>query len=110
MGELTTWQALPIAGAVRPEEAPRTHTGSWRTGEQPVIARIALEEDGLRRIGRQGKAFHLPGRVVQRACRAAAQPRVATRCPPLFSRTRNRKMGRLTALGTQPDTGAARPS
>jgi 2-oxoacid:acceptor oxidoreductase delta subunit (pyruvate/2-ketoisovalerate family) len=37
MGELTTWQALPIAGAVRPEEAPRTFTGSWRTGEQPAV-------------------------------------------------------------------------
>ena len=37
MGGLSTWQALPVAGAVRPEDAPRTHTGSWRTGEQPAV-------------------------------------------------------------------------
>ncbi len=42
-------------------------------GEQPVIARVALDDDRLRRIGRQGKPFHLPGRVVQRARGSAGQ-------------------------------------
>ena len=35
MAELTDWQHLPVAGAVRPDTAPRTVTGGWRTGERP---------------------------------------------------------------------------
>jgi 2-oxoacid:acceptor oxidoreductase delta subunit (pyruvate/2-ketoisovalerate family) len=37
MGQLSTWQALPVAGAVHPADAPRTLTGSWRTGEKPAV-------------------------------------------------------------------------
>ena len=36
MAELTTWQWLPVGGAVRPAGAPRPATGGWRTGEKPV--------------------------------------------------------------------------
>jgi 2-oxoacid:acceptor oxidoreductase delta subunit (pyruvate/2-ketoisovalerate family) len=36
MGDLTTWEKLPVGGVVRPEDAPRTLTGGWRTGETPV--------------------------------------------------------------------------
>ncbi len=36
MAELTTWQSLPVGGAVRPAGAPRPATGGWRTGEKPV--------------------------------------------------------------------------
>ena len=42
--------------------------------EQSVIARIPLDDDGPRRVGRDGEPFHLPGRVVQRA-RGSARPR-----------------------------------
>ena len=38
-----------------------------------MIARIPLHDDRPRRIGRQGKPFHLPGRVVQRARGSAGQ-------------------------------------
>ena len=37
MPELTAWEALPVAGAVRPDGAPRTLTGGWRTGEKPAV-------------------------------------------------------------------------
>ena len=36
MAELTTWQWLPVGGAVQPAGAPRPATGGWRTGEKPV--------------------------------------------------------------------------
>ena len=36
MAELSTWETLPVAGAVRPGGAPRTQTGGWRTGEKPA--------------------------------------------------------------------------
>jgi 2-oxoacid:acceptor oxidoreductase delta subunit (pyruvate/2-ketoisovalerate family) len=36
MAELTAWEKLPIAGAVRPADAPRPATGGWRTGEKPT--------------------------------------------------------------------------
>ena len=35
MAELGDWQHLPVAGAVRSEEAARPLTGGWRTGERP---------------------------------------------------------------------------
>ena len=35
MGELRTWEQLPVAGAVQPEDSPRPVTGGWRTGERP---------------------------------------------------------------------------
>jgi 2-oxoacid:acceptor oxidoreductase delta subunit (pyruvate/2-ketoisovalerate family) len=37
VGRLSAWQQLPAGGAVRPESAPRPHTGGWRTGERPVV-------------------------------------------------------------------------
>jgi 2-oxoacid:acceptor oxidoreductase delta subunit (pyruvate/2-ketoisovalerate family) len=37
MAELSTWETLPGAGAVRPGGAPRTLTGGWRTGEKPTV-------------------------------------------------------------------------
>jgi 2-oxoacid:acceptor oxidoreductase delta subunit (pyruvate/2-ketoisovalerate family) len=37
MGELTSWELLPLAGVVSPAEAPRALTGGWRTGERPVV-------------------------------------------------------------------------
>ena len=37
MAELSSWESLPVAGVVRPAEAPRTKTGSWRTGERPAV-------------------------------------------------------------------------
>jgi 2-oxoacid:acceptor oxidoreductase delta subunit (pyruvate/2-ketoisovalerate family) len=37
MAELSDWPDLPIAGAVRPGEAPRPATGGWRTGEKPAV-------------------------------------------------------------------------
>lgn len=37
MARLKPWQALPLAGAVRPETAPRPDTGSWRTGLKPEL-------------------------------------------------------------------------
>ena len=37
MAELRDWQHLPVAGAVRPEEAARPLTGGWRTGERPAV-------------------------------------------------------------------------
>ena len=37
MAELTDWQGLPIAGAIRPEETVRPVTGGWRTGERPAV-------------------------------------------------------------------------
>ena len=36
MAELSAWEALPVAGVVRPAEAPRPRTGGWRTGQKPV--------------------------------------------------------------------------
>ena len=36
MAELSSWETLPIAGVVQPAGAPRTRTGSWRTGERPA--------------------------------------------------------------------------
>ena len=36
MAELSAWEILPVAGAVRPTDAPRTRTGGWRTGEKPA--------------------------------------------------------------------------
>jgi len=36
MAELSSWEALPVAGVVHPAGAPRTRTGSWRTGEKPA--------------------------------------------------------------------------
>jgi 2-oxoacid:acceptor oxidoreductase delta subunit (pyruvate/2-ketoisovalerate family) len=36
MPGLSNWDELPVAGAVRPGEAPRPATGGWRTGELPV--------------------------------------------------------------------------
>jgi 2-oxoacid:acceptor oxidoreductase delta subunit (pyruvate/2-ketoisovalerate family) len=35
MDELSTWERLPVAGVVRPADAPRPRTGGWRTGEKP---------------------------------------------------------------------------
>jgi 2-oxoacid:acceptor oxidoreductase delta subunit (pyruvate/2-ketoisovalerate family) len=32
-----TWQELPHAGTVRPEDAPRIRTGGWRTGVKPEV-------------------------------------------------------------------------
>ncbi|MGZ8695061.1 MAG: 4Fe-4S dicluster-binding protein [Gaiellaceae bacterium] len=37
MAELTTWRALPIAGVVTPDDAPRPATGGWRTGQKPAV-------------------------------------------------------------------------
>lgn len=37
MAELSVWQDLPVGGVVRPEDAPRPHTGGWRTGEKPAV-------------------------------------------------------------------------
>jgi 2-oxoacid:acceptor oxidoreductase delta subunit (pyruvate/2-ketoisovalerate family) len=37
MAALSDWSALPVAGAVRPDEAPRPATGGWRTGEKPDV-------------------------------------------------------------------------
>lgn len=37
MAELRDWQHLPVGGAVLPDEAARTVTGGWRTGEQPTV-------------------------------------------------------------------------
>jgi 2-oxoacid:acceptor oxidoreductase delta subunit (pyruvate/2-ketoisovalerate family) len=37
MAELRDWQHLPVGGAVLPDEATRTVTGGWRTGEQPTV-------------------------------------------------------------------------
>lgn len=37
MAELKPWQDLPVAGTVRPADAPRPETGGWRTGEKPVV-------------------------------------------------------------------------
>ena len=39
MAELTDWQGLPVAGAVRPADAARPATGNWRTGERPAVDR-----------------------------------------------------------------------
>jgi 2-oxoacid:acceptor oxidoreductase delta subunit (pyruvate/2-ketoisovalerate family) len=35
--ELSSWNELPVAGIVRPEEAPRLRTGGWRTGVKPAV-------------------------------------------------------------------------
>ena len=37
MAELSAWESLPVAGAVRPSGAARTKTGGWRTGEKPAV-------------------------------------------------------------------------
>jgi 2-oxoacid:acceptor oxidoreductase delta subunit (pyruvate/2-ketoisovalerate family) len=37
VGRLSDWHELPVAGAVRPADAPRPSTGSWRTGERPDV-------------------------------------------------------------------------
>ena len=31
MAELSTWEQLPVAGTVQPQNAPRAATGAWRT-------------------------------------------------------------------------------
>jgi 2-oxoacid:acceptor oxidoreductase delta subunit (pyruvate/2-ketoisovalerate family) len=36
MDDLTAWESLPVAGVVRPADAPRANTGGWRTGEVPA--------------------------------------------------------------------------
>ncbi len=36
MPELS-WNELPLAGAVAPDEAPRPRTGGWRTGLKPSV-------------------------------------------------------------------------
>lgn len=37
MPRLLSWEELPPGGAVRPEEAERLRTGSWRTGVRPEV-------------------------------------------------------------------------
>ena len=37
MAALTEWHELPLAGAVRPGDAPRPRTGGWRTGVKPAV-------------------------------------------------------------------------
>jgi 2-oxoacid:acceptor oxidoreductase delta subunit (pyruvate/2-ketoisovalerate family) len=37
MPELTPWHQLPAGGVIDAASAPRTQTGSWRTGEQPAV-------------------------------------------------------------------------
>ena len=32
-----TWRELPLAGALRPDEAERLRTGGWRTGVKPDV-------------------------------------------------------------------------
>lgn len=32
-----TWEELPLAGALRPEETERLRTGGWRTGVKPAV-------------------------------------------------------------------------
>lgn len=36
MDALSSWQHLPVGGAVQPETAVRNVTGGWRTGERPA--------------------------------------------------------------------------
>jgi 2-oxoacid:acceptor oxidoreductase delta subunit (pyruvate/2-ketoisovalerate family) len=37
MPELKRWQELEPGGTVMPGEAPRPHTGGWRTGLKPAV-------------------------------------------------------------------------
>lgn len=37
MPRLLTWDELPPGGAVRPAQAERLRTGSWRTGVRPEV-------------------------------------------------------------------------
>ena len=37
MARLSEWQELPVAGTVRPADAPRSQTGGWRTGLKPEV-------------------------------------------------------------------------
>ncbi len=37
MAELSTWQNLPHAGVVHPEETAQPRTGGWRTGVKPSV-------------------------------------------------------------------------
>jgi 2-oxoacid:acceptor oxidoreductase delta subunit (pyruvate/2-ketoisovalerate family) len=37
MGELRTWDELPVAGTVARADAPRPDTGGWRTGLKPAV-------------------------------------------------------------------------
>jgi 2-oxoacid:acceptor oxidoreductase delta subunit (pyruvate/2-ketoisovalerate family) len=37
MPELSTWQELPIGGAVQPDETAQPRTGGWRTGLKPEV-------------------------------------------------------------------------
>lgn len=37
MAELKDWRALAPGGAVVPDQAPRLHTGGWRTGVMPSV-------------------------------------------------------------------------
>ena len=37
MAELKSWEALEPGGTVLPDEAPRPHTGGWRTGVKPEV-------------------------------------------------------------------------
>jgi 2-oxoacid:acceptor oxidoreductase delta subunit (pyruvate/2-ketoisovalerate family) len=37
MAELKDWDALAPGGALVPSEAPRPHTGGWRTGVKPSL-------------------------------------------------------------------------
>ena len=37
MAPLLTWDELPLAGVVRPEEVDRPRTGGWRTGVKPSV-------------------------------------------------------------------------
>jgi len=37
MAELKTWRELAPGGAVVPADAPRPHTGGWRTGVKPSV-------------------------------------------------------------------------
>jgi 2-oxoacid:acceptor oxidoreductase delta subunit (pyruvate/2-ketoisovalerate family) len=32
-----TWQEMPLAGTVRPGDAPQIRTGGWRTGVKPEV-------------------------------------------------------------------------
>ena len=37
MAELKSWQDLPVAGVVLPEETVLARTGGWRTGLEPSV-------------------------------------------------------------------------
>jgi 2-oxoacid:acceptor oxidoreductase delta subunit (pyruvate/2-ketoisovalerate family) len=37
MPRLLSWDELPPGGAVRPDQAERLRTGSWRTGARPEV-------------------------------------------------------------------------